>query len=150
MQCYKHRRVGFIAIVMDQVYYIRGFPVQFLFKPAPISLYVVWVQINKSWISRSEVQYHLWASFKVADFLASPQFFHLKCVKWSSNSEYTTYKPIQWILRKLQPFKDIKVRKSDLHCYEHVRVNHYTKLSSVRWWDYMDPDSCMNEFVQFI
>ena len=71
---------------------------------------------------------HLWASVKSAEFLARSQICHLKCVKCSSDSKYTTYKPIQVILKKLQPFEDIKVRNPDLCGYEHEMVKGIIKI----------------------
>ena len=37
----------------------------------------------------------------------------------SSDSKYTTFKQMWWLLVKVYPFKDIKVRKSDLAGIEH-------------------------------
>ena len=83
VQFYKHRRVAFIPIVMNQVYKsLRG------------------------------VMASLSLSQKCISF-SKPTIFHPQCVKYYSDSKYTTYRPIQWILRKLQPFKDIKDKKSD-------------------------------------
>ena len=65
-----------------------------------------------------------------ADFSEGHDFFHLKYEQCSSNSKYTTYKPVQSILRKLQLFKDIKVRKSDLYWYEHEMVKQDIKYDA--------------------